>query len=527
MRRQLVITFLILLFGWAILPQIAAASRPNIILIMSDDQRQDDMAVMKKTNQLLTRTGTTFANSYVSYSLCCPSRTTLLTGQYMHNHGITWNFWPEGGYFKFKHSTNNGGWGNTLPSWLQRSGYHTGLIGKYLNQYGEDDPSTPSKDPHPREIPPGWSEWMGGVDPTTYSYFGYTLNVNGKLRRYGRCERVDLKGHVSSNPLDGCKTTSQTGKDGSEYQTDVLSSYAENFINKNSKSKKPYFLWVTPTAPHTTTSTGENEGLPAIPPKRYKKTFSSSLLPHWPSLDEADVSDKPFLQGFFHWFPRMGAGGIAMATAHYRGRRGAVLGLDDMVARVKAAVNKSPDKNNTIIIYTSDNGWLLGEHRIVAQKFFGFDESIRVPLIISGPGFNHRGGYKISSPAVNADLAPTILKAAGTRAGRPMDGIALQNLRSNPGAWAERSVAIETGPNPRGPFYSGLHSKRWHLEIITGGGLPDRYELYDMLKDPHQMDAVTADPRYAGILSQLISMTHTLGACKGRQCDMTTKLVAP
>jgi arylsulfatase A-like enzyme len=491
---------------------------------------------------LIINQGVNFLNSYVSYSLCCPSRTTFLTGQFMHNHGVMWNFWGEspeygpvhGGYFGFKHSTNDGGWSNIMPRWLQQAGYHTGLIGKYLNQYGTDDPSTPAKDAKPREIPPGWNEWAGGVDPTTYSYFGYTLNVNGKLKTYGKCEHqsVDVapggtESNIkpSNNVLDGCKTTSQHGKDGSEYQTDVEASYAESFISRNAKQHSPYFLWLTPTAPHTTTLTGANEGLPAVPPNRYKTTYSKVSLPNWPSLDEVDVSDKPWLTPYFHWFPPMGDAGKKVATNHLHGRLGAVRGLDDMVARVVAAVKKSGKEKNTIIVYTSDNGWLLGEHRLVGQKFFGFDPSIKVPLYIKGPGFS--GGKTVSTPVINTDLPASLIQIAGANPGRTLDGIPLQTLMAHPSDWANRNVLIETGKNTRGAYYEGVHTPRYHLEVIHGGWLPDRYELYDLRSDPNEMNAVTNDPKYMGVLMQLISMTQRLAACKGASCRDTSAAPEP
>jgi len=520
--------------------QAQAATKPNIVVIMADDQRQDDMPVMTKLKAALADTGTTFQNSYVSYSLCCPSRTSFLTGQFMHNHDITWNFWPEGGYFKFKHQSTNydpskneyGGWGNILPKWLQNSGYRTGLIGKYLNQTGEKDPSKGYADSgkaKPTEIPPGWSEWAGGVDPTTYSYYGYTLNVNknvtpsnptGKLIRYGSCERVTFANKPTKDPLAGCKVTSQKGKDGTQYQTDVEATYSEDFIKRNSDTRKrtgaPFFLWVTPTAPHTTTPTGASEGLPAVPPNRYANLFATRALPVWPAMDEADVSDKPALDKNLAWFPRIGAGGKELAKRHYRGRLGAVKGVDDLVGRVVKTLKDNGQLNNTIIIYTSDNGWLLGEHRLVAQKFFGFEPSIRVPLVISGPGFNNPANRRVvSEQAVNVDLAPTILQAAGATAGRPLDGVPLQDLIANPSSWTNRSWAVETGPNPRSAYYSGVHNRRYHLEVIVGGGLPTRYELYDLQADPNEMNSVAKDPRYADVLEALKTQAATLARCKG------------
>ena len=556
------------MLGISALPAGAAStpSKPNIVVITTDDQRQDDARIMTKMKAELAANGTTFANNYVSYSLCCPSRTSFLTGQYMHNHNITWNFWPEGGYYKFKHSTNDGGWANTLPKWLQNAGYRTSLIGKFLNQYGEDDPSNLPSDAPPishnnpanvTEVPPGWDNWVGGIDPTTYSAYGYWLNVNGKPKQFGHCSRVDWNGAATTDPYAGCRPTSLVADDGlsksalkkisnpnldgTAYQTDVLSTYAESFVKTSAaaKDKKPFFLWLTPNAPHTMTATGLGEGLPSMPPHRYAtRNFDDQWLTdvaNKPSFNEADVSDKPAITEAIstlcdvndptkgsacHWFLPMDASGIAVQKNHFVNRRRSVLGLDDMVDRVYKAVKKAGKLSNTIFVFTSDNGWLLGEHRIPSNKQFGFDESIRVPLVISGPGFSSTGGRTVSTTAMNVDLAPTILKAAGGTAGRAMDGIALQNTITSPSTYANRTIAIETGANPRVPYYSGIHNDHWHLEkIVAWGNLPTRYELYDLSKDPYELNAVQDDPKYAAVLETLKAQLEALNSCKGRQCD--------
>ena len=139
---------------------------------MTDDQRADDIGPMTKTRRLLGDAGVTFDRSYVNYPLCCPSRATFLTGQYAHNHGVRFNFSPIGGFYQSSSTRSN-----TLPVWLRRAGYSTHLLGKYLNEYGERNP---------REIPPGWTDWFGMVDPSTYGYFGYKVNDNGRVRTYGK-----------------------------------------------------------------------------------------------------------------------------------------------------------------------------------------------------------------------------------------------------------------------------------------------------------------------------------------------------
>src|SRR5215211_2376452 len=160
---------LIALSGAAPVSVAAVAAQPNVVVVMVDDMNASALAYMPRVRSLIGTPGTTFANSVVSYSLCCPSRATFLTGQYAHNHDVLGNTPPDGGYAKLRGA-------ETLPVWLGRAGYATGHVGKFLNGYGRQNPT---------EIPPGWTEWYGSVDPTTYRMWGYTLNENGTLRTYG------------------------------------------------------------------------------------------------------------------------------------------------------------------------------------------------------------------------------------------------------------------------------------------------------------------------------------------------------
>jgi arylsulfatase A-like enzyme len=450
----------------ALAPAAAAAERPNIVVVTTDDQRADDMRVLPKVRKLIGGAGTTFANSYVNYPLCCPSRATFLTGQYSHNHGVTWNNFPNGGFYAFRNQRD------TLPVWLQRAGYHTALLGKYLNEYGERDP---------RQIPPGWDDWYGGVDPSTYHYFGFTLNENGRLRHYGHRPR--------------------------DYQTDVLARKAVRIIGERARRRQPFFLWVTPTAPHTVTDTARAEGTPAVPAPRHAKRFANAEIPRRPSFDEADMSDKPrLLQGI----PRFGQDQIDLLTEHYRGRLGSLLAVDEAVAAMVAALRRSGELDNTLFVFTSDNGWLIGEHRIRGQKYFGFEESIEVPLLVRGPGFP--AGRRVREQASNVDLAPTILQAAGARPGRRQDGVPLSRLldRRPP----KRDLLMETGANIGIPTYSQLHTRRWVLEDVSTGEL----ELYDLTRDPFQLRNLAYDPSFAGIRAKLEARLAKLRDCAGRSC---------
>jgi len=458
--------------------------RPNVVVIMSDDQDFRSMWAMPQTRKLIGSTGTTFQREAVSFPLCCPSRATFLTGQYPHNNGIQWNNAPGGGYYKLDGS-------ETLPVWLQQAGYRTVHIGKYLNEYGEQDPY---------EVPQGWSEWYGGVDPTTYDYYNYTLNHDGKLRTYG------------DSPKD--------------YSTDVLADLASHQIKKSAKGNKPFFLNVAPIAPHTVAvaSRATMEGTPAVPAPRDADVFANTPLPAWPNFNEADISDKPALQPYFP--TQLSADAIDSLTDHYDGRMGSVLAIDDLVAQVEDSLRQAHVAKNTVVIYTSDNGWVLGEHRLNdtdttnrragGVKYVPYEASSRVPLLISGPGFP--AGRKVQSPTVNADLTSTILDVADAEPGLPQDGISLKGVANHPGRTKDRGVLTETFPNPRlVPTYQSIHTNRYRYDL-TQVGLDG---LIDLERDPWELQSVHADRRYTAIKAALAKGLEQLSDCAGAECRDT------
>jgi N-acetylglucosamine-6-sulfatase len=486
--RQISTTAIVVLAALALLAGTAharggrpATTRPNVVVIMTDDQDFRSMGVMPKTRRLIARRGTTFATASVSFPLCCPSRATYYSGQYTHNHGVIWNFSPEGGYYKFDGR-------ETLPVWLRRAGYRTIHIGKYLNEYGERDP---------RDVPGGWEDWHGGVDPTTYDYYGFTLNHNGRLKTYPRRPKY--------------------------YSTDVYASLAERAIRDARRARKPFFLNVAPNAPHTLSvaSRARMEGIPALPPPRYADRFATTPLPRYPNFDEADVSDKPSFLGAI--WPRLTGDDIASLTAHYRGRIGSLLGVDDLVERVVKALKRNGVYRNTDIIFTSDNGWILGEHRLTdplsedgrasGVKFFPFEGSARVPLVAAGPDFAAR--RTVNGPVVNADLAPTILDIAGAHPTLPQDGISLLPAAREPLLLNGRGVLLETFQNPRGaPPYRSIRTQRYRYDAYTLG----QQGLYDLAVDPWELESRHDDPRYARIEAILASALAKLETCEGAGC---------
>jgi N-acetylglucosamine-6-sulfatase len=455
----------------------AKQKRPNIVVVMSDDQTVESVRVMSNLQRLLMREGTTFDNSFASYPLCCPSRATFLTGQYAHNHTVMGNSPPEGGYVKLDHS-------NTLPVWLRRSGYYTAHIGKYLNGYGNPSRGAAST----TEVPAGWTNWQGSIDPSTYQFYNYTLNENGRLVQYG--------------------------SDPASYQADVYTRKAVEIIRQRARSTRPFFLSVAYLAPHSggprTAQDPPNQATPE-PAPRHQNDFESQALPRPPSFNEADVSDKPAVIRNRNPLRPAQIRGI---EENYQQRLESILAIDEGLAAMVAALRQAGELSNTLFIFTADNGFFHGEHRVPSGKVLVYEPSIRVPLVIRGPGFGKN--KHVSDLVANIDVAATILAAAKVKARRVLDGRALQPFGKRPSTNWNRDILLETGAAGRQGQnrYTAIRTHR-HVYVEYANG--DR-ELYDLQADPHQLTSLHADPASASLRQQLASRLARLRTCKGAAC---------
>jgi N-acetylglucosamine-6-sulfatase len=447
--------------------EAATQARPNVVVIETDDQTAESVRVMTNVNSLIGTQGTTFENSFVNYSLCCPSRATFLTGQYMHNHGVTSNSGPTGGSQRFLelHGTDN------LAVWLQKAGYYTGMVGKYLNGY-ENDPL----------VPPGWSEWHATAAPNWLEVYDYAINDNGKFTGYG--------------------------EDPTDYKTDVLSRRAVGFVQRRAPSTQPFFLWLTYVAPHVG-GPYDDPNPPtdcwaaAKPAPRHADAFDTEPLPKTPNFNEADVSDKPEA---IRDRPLLSSGSITNIQRKYRCALESLLAVDDGVKKVVQALVANGELNNTLLIYTSDNGFFYGEHRIPEGKQHIYEESIRVPLLMRGPGIPQ--GQRVNDLAINADLAPTILDAASATPGLVMDGRSLIPVAQNPGIERGRQLLIEQ------PNLKAIRTERYmYAEHSTG-----ERELYDLANDPYELQSLQDHPAYATVEALLAERLHQLQDCAGTSC---------
>jgi len=458
----------------------AAAAGPaqprNVVVVLTDDQDLASLEVMTGVKRRLGRRGVSFRKSFAVYPLCCPSRATLLTGQYPHNHGVLDNGGPEGGVKVFDESV-------TLATALRDEGYRTGYIGKYLNGYPElarEDPGA--------AIPPGWHRWFGMVDSGQYKW---SLNANGLLRRYGR------------------KT--------SDYQTDVLRRLGLGFIrNHAGKSMPPFFMLVSTNAPHGESGRKFADRNPR-PAKRHHGVFERRRLPDKPSFNEQDVSDKPeFLQ-----VPRIKRKERLEIRDRYRGRLESLLSVDEMVSAFVKELRNRGELSNTLFIFTSDNGFLLGEHRLQRKRLL-YEESAKVPLVMAGAGLPK--GLRLQELVGNIDLAPTIYDVTGVDPPNSLepDGISLVDVADDPGDYVNRDLLLEN-------FHIGsadgvgaaVRTPNAILIEQRVDGVWNR-ELYDLNPDsalggydPYQLENQIGNPLYAGLRSNLENRLDDLRGCEG------------
>jgi N-acetylglucosamine-6-sulfatase len=446
-----------------------AVAKPNILIIETDDQTLAEMEVLPNVQRLIGGQGVTFDNYFDSFSLCCPSRATLLTGQYPHNNGVRGNALPQGGYYKLESS-------NTLPVWLQRGGYYTIHLGKYLNGYGTRNP---------REIPPGWSEWHGAVDPSTYRYYNYQLNESGTVNTY------------CPTPNAAC------------YQTDVFRSKAEEIIRRRTPGG-PWFMWLTFLADHSGAPRDPDDPTNLATPSpapRHRNHFAGFPLPQPPSFNEADVSDKP---ASIRRRARFTAARIRAIQESWQQRRESLLAVDEAVASIMATLAASGELQRTLIMFTSDNGFFHGEHRIPNGKVIWYEPSIHLPFLMRGPGIP-RGVHR-SQLISNIDIAPTVLAAAGVRPGRILDGVRLQLLARDRNRELGRDLLVDNTPGTG--HFDAIRTRNYkYAEYATG-----EKEMYDLRRDPYELQSVHADPRYAALRDALAARLHRLIPCAGASC---------
>jgi N-acetylglucosamine-6-sulfatase len=388
--------------AWSGAPARAALGRPNIVLVLTDDL---DWSLVNAAYMphvvALERTGETFDHYFVADSLCCPSRSTIFTGLFPHDTGVFTNTGSDGGYFAFTNHRPNLET-RTFAVATQGAGYLNSMMGKYLNGYGEPAMT--------RHIPPGWNDWH--VAGNAYREFSYSLNENGAVVPYGR------------RPAD--------------YLTDVLARRARAFIRRAVAGHRPFVLEVATFAPHN----------PYTPAPRNAQDFPGLRAPRDPSFN-TNNSNPP------DWLGRrkkLTSGQVAKIDAEYRKRAQAAEAVDRLLAIIEATLSAGGVARNTYIVFSSDNGYHMGQHRLLPGKETAFDTDIRVPLIIAGPGIPQN--VVVSRVAQNTDLYPTFAQIAGLTRGPSVDGHSLLPLlHPAPGVgfvtWPTVALIEHHGPDDR------------------------------------------------------------------------------
>ncbi len=492
-------------------------TRPNVVMMVVDDMRVDELRYMPRTRRLLADRGVQFANSFAPYPLCCPARASYFTGQYTHNHRV-FNVHEPYAFPALKDDA-------TIATWLRTEGYHTTLLGKYMNGYGYMPEPGRTTGKSLRYKPPGWSSWRasfeGGIPKehpasgSTYLYFDTTLSRNGE-------GFVNYEGR---------------------YQTDVYAELSEKIIERRAAAEKPFFLYVGYAAPH-------NGGGEPGDPKYVEGTdglakFGTPARPdRVKGIFDEDIADAPGA-GWFDPTPgdkpeyllRRSTPNQAELDAMRslaRQRAEALHVVDQAVRRTVRALATAGELENTLIIFTSDNGYFLGEQHIRQGKILPHEPSLRTTTLMRGPSIPE--GETRYDPLMSIDFAPTIAEVTGAEPTIPVDGRSVLDVVRNGDEGWERAVLTETGPRsvvrntdesgePLNVEDPGQQDLRWAIGLRTPRYLyvdlaTGEDELYDVVTDPEQTDNLARDPQNESLVASMREELRRLRACDGtEQCS--------
>ncbi len=517
----------------------AANSPPSFVVIQTDDQTLDQLYAavtpfggapiyaMPNTLNLIAKRGISLNRYYVSYPLCCPSRVSLLTGRYAHNHNVRGNVPPNAGYTGFSF---RGAMTHNLAVWLQQAGYRTIHVGKFLNGYGDEPYDNGTA------VAPGWDAWHSVVRSDTNHYFyGYTLNNNGVLDGpYGDSGSWDTREYGVRDDF-GCPFAPANGLP-CFYLTDTLTNIATAEL-QGTPPDKPFYLQLDYNAPH---GDFRRPAGPEPAPRHYD-SFVGAPLPHDRSqgFDEGNVRDKP---RFIRDAPSLSGTETHAYRVYYQKALDSLRSIDEGVKQVVDTIGGMGRLRNTYIIFTSDNGFFFGEHRLIGGKFLAYEPATHLPFLIRGPGI--QPGSSTGELASNVDVAPTILQLAGATADKSIDGRSLTPYLFDDQLRTRRPILFESfvetadvepnsagraGTRARGDTASAsiLAPPKDYEGIRLG---PYKYiawptgekELYNINKDPDELNNIVKDHNYFPIRNFLHSQLRLLEDCVGKSCQQAT-----
>lgn len=446
-----------------------AAAPPNIVFILTDDQ-DASLEQMPRLRALVADQGLTFERFFASNPLCAPARASLLTGLHAHTHGVTANRAPEGGFERFRDS---GLEADTVAVWLRAAGYRTGLVGKYLNRYPGD-----ARDANLAYVPPGWDLFAAffAPDRNSGSYYDYYVNLQGDPTFYPKRPADYITDHIARLALEAIDTL--PGPNGA-----------------------PFFLLVTPNAPHS----------PPVPADRHAGSLAGLGAPRVGAFNEADMSDKP---AYYQQLPLLDGRALDRLDALHQARQETLLAVDELVEALVRRLDQRGLLANTYVVYSSDNGFMLGQHRFAQGKDVPYDESIRVPLVVRGPGVPRGVTAEL---VANVDLPVTFAELGGARVPATVEGRSIVALLQGRSGSGRDEVLLEHSADPGDadgvPAYVGLRTRAFaYIEYDAG-----ERELYDLAADPSQEEnlAGRADP---ALVAPLAARLRQLRACRGAGC---------
>ena len=535
----------------------AGGEAPSFVVIQTDDQTLDGLyatyasypgapktRAMPNTLDLIAKRGMTFNRYYVSYPLCCPSRVSLMTGRYAHNPGVKGNVQPNGGYYGFSFRAAHE---HNIATWLHGAGYRTIHVGKFLNGYGDEPYDNGTV------VPPGWDAWHTVLKADTNHYFyGYTLNNNGQLEGpYGDPGSWETREYGVRDDL-GCPFAPTNGLP-CLYATDMFSSLAAQEM-LGTPAGQPFYLQLDYTAPH---GDFRHPAGPEPAPRHYD-WFKGARLPHDRSagLDEGNVSDKPrFIRDAEHLTPT----DKRIYRTYYEKQLESLRSVDDGVKGVIDTLGLMGRLRNTYVLFTSDNGFFFGEHRLIGGKFLAYEPATHLPFLIRGPGI--KPDSSTGELAANVDIAPTILELAGVEADKSVDGRSLAPFLHDPELRSRRPILFESfvqtsdvdangaissagegdGGRPGGNGSPGggaqassagaqasiLAPPKDYEGIRLG---PYKYiawptgekELYDINKDPNELNNLARVPNFYPIRNFMHRQLRRFENCVGRECREVT-----
>jgi len=436
--------------------------QPNIVLVTTDDQPLSTFTreYMPQTFKRLVDKGTSFEDAVVNVPLCCPSRATLITGQYPHNHGVLAN---SPGYGSLVDERN------VLPVWLRRAGYRTAHFGKWLHGYEDVRGTSPA---------PGWNRWLAQLNRRRY--YDYKLSNDGRVINFGSRRRDHLTG--------------------------VMTRAVSRYLVDNLGRRRPLFIQLHHYAPHVGAgprgSATRCAGAPE-PSPRDRRTAESEVAPRGPSFNEEDLSDKPY----FVQPPLLGAEQLDSVDRRFRCTVESVAGVDRSLKRIFKRLRQAGEIRNTAFLFLTDNGYFLGEHRIPKGKARPWEEAIRTPLVVRPPRGFGDVGERVPEQVGSIDVVPTILALAGAEACRSggcrsMDGRSLLPAMRGRGTrlLRNRALLIEMADDSRDSRNFACHFQALRTGsdvLIRNSEFPDPdtrkcepgvlYEHYAIGSDPFQL----------------------------------------